>query len=150
MVLYVALGVVLGGVILFVLYGWFHERVQKSTQRLNEHWQKYWGTPLNVSVFLVAEDYLYKKYGEEYQSKIARWALDRGLVISPEKRIQRLQALAKENEGKKDRDWDMHFYYMHHMAIRQWAGEVGLEAAFDKWVDESIEQLKSIETEAGT
>jgi hypothetical protein len=140
----VALGVIFGGIILFFLYRWFQNRVKGSSRRFNEHFKEFYGTPIHVAVYYRAKEYLEEKYGEDWLDKLGAWSRERGLLVGPEARILKLQEIAKQKD-EKDKDWDMHFYVLHHWAIRQWANEIGDEGWFDKWEEDCIEQLKAMD-----
>jgi hypothetical protein len=140
----VTFAIIVGGIVLFFLYGLLQGNVKQSMRRLNEYFKKYYGTPLDVIVYFGAKESLEKKYGEDWVNKLSGWALERGLLNGPEARIKKLHELA-EVKDKEDKDWDMHFYVLRHWAIRQWAKEIGDEVWFDNWENECIEQIKKMD-----
>lgn len=112
---YIFLGVIFIVGLFFWVYRKFKRNLAGSAERFDKYWNEWWSTPLQVSVYFVAEHYLHEKYGDDYPVKITEWMEARDLnVASSEERIAKLRKLADLNEGKKDRDWEMHYYFVHH------------------------------------
>jgi len=141
------LGVIFGGIVLFLLYGWIHNHQSRSAKRLLEYWETYL-SPLDVVFYFGAEEYLETKYGDKYLEGLSVWTRNHGLVVPPEQRIAKLMELGKIADEKKDNDTGQHFVVLRHLAVRQWATEVGLQGRFDLWEKECLSKISQTQTRA--
>lgn len=134
----VAIGVVLGGLVL----SWLHARGQARTNKLMRYWETYYSTPLHMGIFISAKDSLLDQYGEKYIDKVIEWAKTQKLIISPEKRLAKLDLLS-EGDALNDKEIRKYSDVLRHWAVRQWATDCGLNDAFERWERDCIEKLNA-------
>jgi hypothetical protein len=139
-ILSVAIGVVLGGIVL----SWLHAKGQERIRRLRYYWEQHYSTPVHMDVFISAKNFLLDLYGEKYVDRVIDWANAQKLMLSPEKRLAKLDAMSEENiiDSQEIR---MYRDVLRHLAIRQWATECGLNDAFEQWEKDCLEKLSARE-----
>lgn len=134
----VAAGVVLGGVIL----SWMQAKRQAKINRFTQYWETNYSTPFHVYTFNSAKDSLLDKYGEKYIDKVIAWAELHQLIVSPEQRLAKLDLLFAKDTSH-DEEIRRYGDVSRHWAVRQWATDCGLSAAFERWENECNEKLNA-------